>query len=526
VIALIISLPLFFSGGQLIGGATTGLPLWSTWWLPHAITYNYNLVYSDYILFPLKTNLLPTLSFTASGLFWLLQGVFNASTAYHALLPIYGFLNAAVSYHWLLNKGAALGWAILGGLIVAYNPFTWTLASQGELALLGIFVVPLALLAWERFREQPNYRYAMLLTLSLYLVVLTSLYYWTFLFSLFLPSLLWAGLRHPQRASLFEAGWGGVVCLLLLLAIYPLPSLLWMNLFAEYPPPLLAQGYFTATGSLWLFVVGLLFTSMMALRVPHAQHNQHLFSGVLLLLHLVLALLPAWQPLVLLGVVPAPHLTFSAVWWLPVALCGVLLIATTWQFTTRWVGRGSLVLVVIFVSGWWQPLPMQPYTRSTMFTEIAQERENYRILTLPISYDSLARRVALPGAEGLGAVNVAGERLIEGVLHGKGVIGGLTTQLFLTEVNQIAALPMLNPTLDPNLSAADQAIQAERLQAMLRRWRVAYIVLNTEQLSVAEQAQAHQWLAQTQDYCLVATEAQREFWRARWHPLNCPKETP
>src|SRR5258708_21550840 len=94
-LAVLFALPVLLRGGNYLLGSddSVGLNLWSAWWPLHALPGNYNLVYNNYVLFPISTNVLPLLSVPTSLLYGALRPAFGPIAAFNLILPVYCTLN-------------------------------------------------------------------------------------------------------------------------------------------------------------------------------------------------------------------------------------------------------------------------------------------------------------------------------------------------------------------------------------------------------------------------------------------------
>src|SRR5260221_1861492 len=202
-LAVLFALPLFLKGGNYLLGSddSTGLNLWSVWWPLHAISGNYNLVYNSYTLFPIATNVLPLLSLPTSLLYGVLRPAFGPITAYNLILPIYCTLNGLSCFLFFRQRSLNFNKALVGGVLVVFNPLTYELASHGYISLLQFFVFPFWILLWERFLAKRAATHGILLGLALYGVVLTSIQNWGLVLLVRLPYVLFTvSGRQPWRA--------------------------------------------------------------------------------------------------------------------------------------------------------------------------------------------------------------------------------------------------------------------------------------------------------------------------------------
>ncbi len=540
LLALLYTAALLLQGnGALIGTEYRGsLSLWATWWPGHAIHNNYNLVSTDYTLFPVKTNLLPVLSLTTSLVYIPLRAILGPLLAYHVILPLYLTLNA-ISGYLFLRKRCENGFWIpaLGGLVLAFNPVTWELARRGEFALLGFFPLIFSLLAWERLVEKPSTRNTVWVAIALYTVVLMSIQFWNLLLTFWLPYAVYTGWRSPNRAKLIDSILLAVIVFSLLFAIYPASSLLWSSYVEKYKHIEVWQGVVNLSGVAWqVFTVGGLLAVLLSLFAPWKTSPDRRLWILIFGINLLAFNRMELAPLSLTGrLFVVPHhtdLTQSAIFLFATFLAALVVVSGAVQHAgqvlpprARHLILAGFGLGILLVSGWNLTLPVTPLPHADAYAFMADEPENYTIISFPIGVDSLARQQftdeALAAEQGyvvFGYQERAGEAMAYAPWHGKRVLGGLTGHITNNELEIYNSHPL-------TLIAAHREIEGDAVEVAkiirndVRRWRVAYVLTGS---AVTTTVGLQQWFNWTGAFCLINQGAEIEIWRASWHPAGCP----
>lgn len=529
------------------------LSYWVTWWVWHAFAKNYDLVYNYFTLYPIKTNLLPILSFPTSVFYYLLRPFLGSPLAFNALFPLYLALDAWIGFLFFrkqLKRGLA---ALAGGLILAFNPLTLALAERGEIALLGFWVLPLWMLLWDRLIERPTPRNLVWVVLGLYGVVIMSLQFWNLILTLLLLYGLlraWKPLREDRRLGDLLL-LGGLFFALLCL-IYPASPFLWSTYGEVYAPLEVWQGAVTLSSIGWrLLAYGGLIGLLVAIIFPIQELTiRRWWLGIA-----VVNGLCYWQqglaPLSLLfGAGGVPHhtnLTQNAPFLIPALLAsGVLALpaleygfgalADFFQISSVRSLQGSvlagLAVFLVGVSGWLGKLPTSSVKDYAFYRSLAADPEDYVIIDFPLAADSLARRsVGEISTErgtyaGFFFPDQAGRTLAQVPIHHKKVVGGLTSSLYEADLAPYYDQPLIRLLAFEPISAQDTQTVIQLREQVIRQ-RIGYIVLHDPQGTIAPEfmTSIRGWLNWTGSYCLAGTEQDLEFWRARWHPAGCPSYT-
>jgi hypothetical protein len=512
-------------GNQYVGS----LGLWATWWPVHAFATNQSLGFTDYFLFPIQTNVFPLLSLLLTFVYFFLSRVFQPFLSYHLTLLICLWLNAISGYYFLRRKpvGEFDIYAFYGGLVIAFNPLTWVLASQGEFSLLAIFPLLWALINWGRLLKQPNLGNTILLVLSLYVTILTSIQFWNLLLTFFLVYAIWT--MPKKGTALFNWLLLAGLALLGAVAIYPLSNLLWSTYVPLYPSLDVWQGMTDFNTLIWIVFAGLaIVVRLVTIWIPESWTSTTRFWIGIIVLHIVLYAAPQFAPLSLLGIPRLFVLTRSIIFLFPIVIATIIILTDSlrlYKFPIQLPSYKQVILSVlgvIFLSGWLLPLPRTSLPDTSLYALIGQDPENYTIIDFPIGVDSLARQRSLEVQPNeyptLGIEYRAGLTLAYMPWHEKRVVGGLANTLTNQdlEVYRNSALAQIAAFLTPS---TDLFTTAKTLREEFLSWRVGYIVIHPED---GDPTWLRQWLVWTGTFCEVAHLDDTQLWRNRWHPDGCP----
>jgi hypothetical protein len=528
LIALGLTLSLLVVGNSaLVGGDYSGgLGIWTTWWPAQAFASNQNPAFSDYLLYPIQTNLFPLLSLPLSAIYFLLARVITPFISYHLLLTICLWLNAVSGYAFLRrpNTAGIDQAAFYGGLLIAFNPISWLLAGQGMFAPIAVFPLLCALIRWRRFVNQPTFRNVIWLVASLYLTIITSIEFWNLLITFWLVYAIWT--LPKDKTPLVDSLLLGGLILLGAFAFYPASNMLWSTYVPIFGSLEVWQGLTPINSLIWiglgLFGIGL---RRLALRMD-AFPLWRLWAAVIVL-HLVLYVAPHLAPLSLLSIPNLTNLTQPAIFLLPVSIALAALFTEGiryWQ-TQKPPHRFQVILpaaVIILISMWWLPLPRTALPDAALYAPLADDPENYTIIDFPIGVDSLANRSHLDVENAayptFGIPYRAGLTLAYAPWHHKRVVGGLVNTLSDADLETYRRSTLAQLVAFSDLPT-DPIPTAKILREQLASWRVGYIVIHPED---AEPLSLRKWLVWTGTFCEVDDINGAQLWRARWHPKGCP----
>jgi hypothetical protein len=528
---------------RLVGQNYEGAPhLWAAWWPSHALQNNYDMVQNNYALYPIETNWLPELSLPTSLIYWILKLPLGSLLGFNFLFPLYLGLTAITGFAFLKRESDEWVFSMLGGAALAFNPLTFVLAERGEIALLGIFVLPLWLLLWERFIERPTWGRLALAAIGLYAAATMTIQYWNLLLTLLLPyALMKLWQRRTERDTLIEFGAIGLLGATALFLIFPGPALIQSTYGTQYAALESSMGMVTLEGWRWAFFgVGGLLMAGVALLGPWTLERRVWVGivGLNLLCLLVDDLAPLTLPGNIFEVPRLPSLTQPELFLIPAILGAGVLIAQGLPHpptpSPLWRGGGKTTkisyyallvistIVVVIGSGWGESLPQTEIPHYAFYEAIAEEPEDYLVLEVPFGADSLARRRAenpddyAQFRDG----QIAGRILAYVPDHEKRVVGGLVDHLYAEDLAPYHATPLIQLLAFQGVD--DPLAYARALRADVVGWRAAYVVLYTDEILPEALDGLRGWFGWTGVFCAQGSEANLEFWRAAWHPGGCP----
>jgi hypothetical protein len=546
ILAVILNAELL-SDEKLVGENYSGsLAFWTSWFPPHALRYNLDLSYNAYSLYPIRTNLLPILSLPTSAMYTLLNIIFGSRLAFNLLFPLYLTLTAWLGCLWLRRQVDNAWLAILGGGVLAFNPLSFAIAERGEIALLGWWVFPLWMLAWDAFLERMTFRRLVLVVAGLYLTVLMSIQFWNLILTVLLPYALfrWYMLGCPG-GKLADYLLVGLLLFAALFLLYPASALLWSTYELRYAPIIITNGSSLPTT---FFLVGLILLGL-SLLLPWAASPRRRWWLAVIAVNGLLVWQVDFSPLTVLGnlfAVPHnPELTHPALYGFPVILGGVVLLGQgihfligkerSWLFIAppmRYSIYGGMAALVVIASGWLGELPTTPAPSYNFYQTLAADPENYLVIDYPFGIDSLARRHGLATGEDVsgygvfGQWEIAGRSLLGMPEHHKRVLGGLTVSLTadaLAPYHASALIQLLALGLDP--AAPDIDAQVPTLKNEVIRWRAGYVLIHRDELPPEALDRLRGWFIWTDTFCYAGEENGVEVWRGTWHPAGCPAYT-
>jgi hypothetical protein len=488
-------------------------------------------------------NYLPVISLPTSVLYTILNVPLGSLLAYNLLYPFYLALTGWAGFAFLRRHVDDLLLAIIGGAALAFNPLTVALASRGEVALLGVFALPLCMILWDRLLLKTTFARLVALVLGLYLTVTMSMQFWNVALTLLIPYAIFRayGLSVEERARLLEYVVMGGLLFALLFLLFPASPFLWSTYGDQLAPIEVWQGALHLDDWYWYaFGIGGLAAVLASLTMPwQVSPDRRWWVGILGMNLACFALIDL-APLTLLGeffrVPDNPALTRPAIFLFPVIISASVLILQAVRArlpereALRYASLGGLAALVFMLSGWWGGLATSDVPHYNFYPSLANEQENYLIVDFPIGVDSIARRSLLEADDDsaddyalLGFNAESGRALAYMTQHHKRIIGGLTTHLLQDDLTPYGDSPLIRllnfQPEDPDISIN------ERVQLMRRevlRWRLGYIILRPEAVPPEFTDALRGWLHWIGSFCMTGSEGDLEFWRATWHPAGCP----
>lgn len=537
--ALFVSLPVLNSHTLVGEGTSAALSYFATWWPTHALPQNYDLVQMNYMAFPVKTNWLPVLSLSSSFFYALFRIFAGPVLGFNLLLPFYLFLNAAFSFFFIRRQTKAPILAAAAGFVLAFNPLIFQLVDRGELHLTAWYVFPLALLLWDRFFERPVFVNAAAAFAAAYLAGITSLQFYNLLIVIVGAYVVGQMIKRPDRKSLYQPLFFGALIFAVLFYIHPASPLLWSVYLPIYKPLEIWQGIIPISDSVVLVFLAVVLG--LSLSLIYLRRGGRSIWMIPLIAGLIFYYLPEWSPQYgVMKIFDTPNVTFwtSRHLYLLVFVFGAVLFCSEAAAASSWFAKTSLRLrigigiaagaILLAVS----PLRFSEVSFPQFYSDIASEPEDYVIVHYPLGVDSAIRQEILKGiylyAEQnadtypvFGADYLAAEASVGVPIHQKRLIGGLSSHFVEGDLNAYENHPLLRILANlPPEAEADETAGA--IRSLSRVWRIAYIVLHSDQAPAEFMDGVRQWLSWSGAYCLAGREGSLEFWRARWHPAGCP----
>jgi hypothetical protein len=529
--------------GALIGKDFTGsLPLWATWWPEHAIANNYDMVSNHYAIYPIETNLLSLLSITTSVVYHALAPFLGPILAYNILLPLFLTLNG-LFWYLFFNKQLRfkVSSSLIGAVIIAFNPISLNLANHGEFALLATFWFPIWFWRWDRFIKRPTLRNVVFAALCLYLIVLTSLQFWNIVLSFLLLSVIVIVLKRSEIPGAFlDHLLVGALIFGVLFLLYPASALFWSTYGSIYEILEVWQGYIAYDRSdLILMGIVAIGSVIPIFRRSSIRKSLYFFWLAFAVLNIMYALniMPSTLEIIFHPIQSIGDVTQSSVY-LSIALAALTITAlhsleTVIKNKTASLRIVSLVAIpfIIAISGWFRDLPISPVFEYALHKQLAEENEDYLIAELPIGIDNLAysqratessdREDLQRGAVQFGSMLSARRTMAYVPYHHKRIMGGYTQSVYADEIQVYKANPLIQIlTFQP--IKTNRAAMAREIREWVEAWRLGYIVIHRDEVSVDQIQELYKWLYWTNALCFIGEEEDLEIWRAGWHPEGCP----
>jgi hypothetical protein len=523
--AACVTIPIWPSDILIGNNFLAGLSIWTVWFPAHAISNNYDLVQNSYALYPVETNILPLLTPFTSAIYYIFGLVLEPLVAFKVLFLVYLASSGASAFFFLKKQNVGLPFALIGGAVFAFNPVTFALFNRAEIALLGIFLLPLWFLAWDSYTAQPTFGRCLLVAVVTYAFVLMSLQYLNLWISALLPYALFSLPRQSKDTLIILA-----LVVLFLCLLYPASPLIQSTYGERYLPLEVWQGVVNFSGWRWLLfaaagVIGVLVT----LGGSNLPLSQLRLWGLVFFANIVFWWRPDLSPLSILGslfnVPDNPHLTSGTVFLFPAALAALVLTLRAaeprfGQNRIAWVG---LAVLAIGASGWEPHFDTTEVVHYAFLENLKNDPENYVVVTFPTGLDSLAR-LSTDDDELYPSFffkETAGRAQAYMPYHHKRVFGGLAPSISAEQVEIYNASPLMRLlSFQPLDEPLNETIAALRWEVF--RQRIGYILFHGGEVTPEFADPLRGWLKWTDTFCLVESEGDVEYWRARWHPAGCP----
>jgi hypothetical protein len=536
---------------------------WNFWWVRRALTTGSTLFYTDFVFYPHVNNL----SYHTLALFWyplwaLLEPHLGTLIAMTIILWLGCLLSGYAMFALLRSEGAAVGLALLGGIVLQASPIMRYYLWNTHINLTTWFWLPLHLLLVKVIARQIERRCwarAMVTTglmgATLAGMILSDLQFAIFSAFLLVPYsvvTLWRMKANGARLRLIGAGMGALgVALSLLWGIGLLPALLDFRgtlapgLAQERPGIPFPTGFLTMHAEWWewhssslggFVAVAVILTLLVARR---ASRRRWLWLAVALP-PFILAL----GPTLTLGTVELP-LPYH---WLHTLTAG--------NFRMPWrVAPVFIIAAMVFVALAWTPLVRRwgkraalPFTAALILL-VADVRlfESAPLWPVPPAYGFYAEigkeaprpeddqprlLIEVPTAVGTGEVILGPPRAVQlqayGLTHGQKMINGFIAR---APVEHFWAFN----TDDPLISwlGQRQPLRPDLVEPTLRRLvlsgQLGYIVIHQNLIAPDEAALSEifgYFNALPALLCPAFIEGEAVAYRATSHPLGCSSRQP
>ena len=487
------------SSGQILGEDYAGaLSLWGVWFPWHALTHNLDMAFTDYLAFPVEVNITLLLS-PISTLFYHLLNIFLPSLlAFNLLFPLYvaltGWLSFLFARRYIKNELFALAAA----LVIAFNPLTFSLAEDGTLILLGLFVFPLWLLAWQNFLDRPRVSALAWVVMATYAVILMALQFSNLMLTFLLPLAVWQFRESKTRwAQIVDYMVLGGLILGVLLLIHPLPIIYRATYLGIYEPISLVYVFetiwiHTTAWKIFLWSGAALILLAVSLWSDSGRMRWLTIIGINTACYTAVEFAPLTLLASIFNVPGAPQLTPKALFLFPIIFGGCLLVfqwLATLQLddTHRITLYAAIGAAIIGGSGWWQSLPTREVKDYEFYRSLTADSENYLVIDVKWGLDSW----------------------VYAPQHHKRVFG-------VDFEDHTLDLLLLQGKLEGEPQQLAEDIRQNSLE-----WRAAYIVFHLDEFTSEAIDPMRGWLEWSGAYCMAGTEDDIEIWRAAWHPAGC-----
>jgi hypothetical protein len=427
------------------------------------------------------------------------------------------------------RKGIPYLWALLASTAFVLSPWYSNTLAKADLISAGCWLLPLALIVWDFWIEQPSIKRAVLVILTLYLGVLCGVQNLLWVASFWLPYALWSFWQR-QRADgqflpraqghLYGMGLGFLVLLL----IYPLPGLVQALAGNEpmYGPPLsgpILRSFVGWTLRASPLIFGLVVATGFLVRSARAGRGWLVIGAVNVAIGfglipdplsmaagaLGLPFRPLAEPDLFLGISLFAFLIYIA-----------LACQEMFQAGLNQNIRGGLIWlavlagIVITDASTFRSMPAHEVSVPSFYRMIASEPEDYILLEYPFGVSSLSDGRALGEAAYLARYSV---------WDLKRSMSGVTWYSEARNFDKIKATAFLFPD---SLTDGNRDTAAQALGIAVREWRIGYIVVHPELVSQAAQAAIARLINQSQALCPSVQRDGLIIYRAQWHPYGCP----
>ncbi|OGG04482.1 hypothetical protein A2W14_06285 [Candidatus Gottesmanbacteria bacterium RBG_16_37_8] len=187
----------FFSTHFFTGYTDGFAHIWNLWWIKKAVTELHTSIwFTDYLHYPHGISLYGHALNPFNGYLFLFLSEFLTFIQAHNVIIIFTFVSAGVTAYWLSYYFTKSYWAsFFGGFIFSFSSYHFA-HTLGHMELISIEWIPLFTLCWYKFMTKPNILNAIFASISLYLVLLCSDYYFIYCLLIAAIIIVWFAVKN------------------------------------------------------------------------------------------------------------------------------------------------------------------------------------------------------------------------------------------------------------------------------------------------------------------------------------------
>jgi hypothetical protein len=514
--------------GDLVDAA---LALTHVWWPVYSMGQPDALSIHSFFTPPYLINHLLYMPVLQSPVFALLSALGGPVPGLNLLLVASQIATHALTYVFLRGKGAPITLALAGAAAFVLAPWYGDAVGSADVIGASFWVIPAALIAWDRWAAQPSTWRAALVVVALYAAVLAGVQHVIGLILLWLPFAigtlrpLWQrGGEADQRALAARQHVPAMgLALIALLYVYPMPNITrtlqgFEPAYNALPLPPADRSIIGAILHNGPLIAGLAVVTAFFAPGEGRRGMWLVVGGVALLMGMALLPDPVYMLLAGLGMRVYPLAERGYLF--GVGLFALMVYAAlgwreTWgdALARPAYGWGAAAALIALALGT-NPATIRAMPRHTVdvpdfYAAIAAEPESYVLVDLPFGLVSTLDGAAL--GEGADLAQYA-------VWHHKRPLGAPAPYYEPRVFDDLSGQAFLFPGA---LDGADSGEAARALAEAVDEWRIGYVVLHPDRMA-EDAAEAFDALAEESGALCPAVEGDGLIvYRAQWHPAGC-----
>jgi hypothetical protein len=515
------------------GGASVTLSFWHLWWSWFGFGQSDGLAINAWSGAPFLSNHLGYMPIVQSIPFGLLQVFGNPVLSFNLILVLSLAATQYAVYRFLLSKDAPAWLAGLGATAFTLSGWFYQVVTQGDIILVGMWGLPLALLAWDNWLGKSGSVRGALVVFILYVSVLSGVQHFGWIVGLWLPYAVWTS-RHLWRSgsnggqddtftTTRDQLWLIGLFFAILVLIYPGPNVV-RTLQGNEPAFAGSAGnILQAEGLVRSLVMAgpvvLLFAAITAAYAEGAREGRFWLGWGAACLLFALGLVP--DPIQM--VMGALDMPFQALYGSRIFMGSALFALITyscigwragWQRITdkKWVWAavaGGLALILLANPAALRRYASGPVQNFSFYEEVSTEPEDYLLLTYPFG---------LVSSQNERSVGEHAELSLYAVWHHKRALSGVAPYYGPDIHESFEAMQFLYPEA---LVPEDMAGAAGDLGVAVRDWRIGYVVVHADLLSEETRNTIDELARQSESLCPAVVQDGLVIYRADWHPYEC-----